>query len=95
MISTYVAGIPELVEPGVNGWLVPAGDVEALAHAMQDVLQTPVERLAEMGRAGRQAVLERHNIHTEVDTLVKLFGQAIVNQPIDVTDKAGIAFHDV
>ena len=32
VISTYVAGIPELVEPGQCGWLVPAGSVEALAN---------------------------------------------------------------
>ena len=31
VISTYVAGIPELVTPGKNGWLTPAGDAEALA----------------------------------------------------------------
>ncbi|HXI87140.1 MAG TPA: glycosyltransferase, partial [Parvularculaceae bacterium] len=30
VISTYIAGIPELVVPGQNGWLVPAGDAEAL-----------------------------------------------------------------
>ena len=30
VISTFVAGIPELVAPGEHGWLVPAGDVEAL-----------------------------------------------------------------
>ena len=35
VISTYVAGIPELVHPGEHGWLVPAGDVSALAEAMQ------------------------------------------------------------
>ena len=32
VISTFVAGIPELVRPGEHGWLVPAGDVEALAR---------------------------------------------------------------
>ena len=38
VISTYVAGIPELVRPGENGWLVPAGDVEALAELCRLVL---------------------------------------------------------
>ena len=38
VISTYIAGIPELVEPGVNGWLVPAGAVEPLVDAMAEVL---------------------------------------------------------
>ena len=38
VISTYIAGIPELVEPGVNGWLVPAGAVEPLVDAMAEAL---------------------------------------------------------
>lgn len=38
VISTYVAGIPELVIPGESGWLVPAGSVEALVNTMKTVL---------------------------------------------------------
>ena len=38
VISTYVAGIPELVRQGIDGWLTPAGDVDALVHAMQACL---------------------------------------------------------
>jgi len=45
VISTYVAGIPELVEPGVCGWLVPPGSVEALAMAMRAALELPTEKL--------------------------------------------------
>ena len=53
VITTYVAGIPELVRPGENGWLVPAGDVEALADAMAACLDAPVDVLARMGEAAR------------------------------------------
>src|SRR5262249_50844221 len=38
VISTFVGGIPELVLPGEHGWLVPAGDVEALVEAMRACL---------------------------------------------------------
>ena len=41
VISTYIAGIPELVEPGACGWLVPAGSVDALARAMREALPAP------------------------------------------------------
>ena len=46
VISTYIAGIPELVRPQVSGWLVPAGDEIALAKAIRDVLSSSIERLA-------------------------------------------------
>ncbi len=32
VLSTYIAGIPELVRPGETGWLVPAGDVGAVGR---------------------------------------------------------------
>ena len=34
VISTYIAGIPELLEAGKSGWLVPSSDVDALAQAI-------------------------------------------------------------
>jgi glycosyltransferase involved in cell wall biosynthesis len=73
VISTYVAGIPELVQPSRNGWLVPAGDEIALADAMQQALSSPVERLGEMGAAGRADVIERHNVMLEAAKLKRLF----------------------
>jgi colanic acid/amylovoran biosynthesis glycosyltransferase len=74
VLATYVAGIPELVEPGRNGWLIPAGSVEALVLALGQVLDTPNERLAELGRHGRAAVAERHAIESIAPRLAALFG---------------------
>ena len=54
-ISTYVAGIPELLQNGVSGWLIPAGSVEQLVTAIKQALETPASRLADMGRAGAAA----------------------------------------
>ncbi len=76
VISTFVAGIPELVLPGENGWLVPAGDVEALAAAMRELLRAPVGQLSAMGELGRARALERHDIATEAATLAALFSRA-------------------
>ncbi len=69
VISTFVAGIPELVVPGENGWLVPAGDAAALARAMEAALEAPIERLDAMGRAGARRVREQHLLQTEVAKL--------------------------
>lgn len=77
VISTYVAGIPELVRPGENGWLVPAGNAAELTHAMRAALDAPAARLDEMGAAGAARVRERHNVRTEVDRLEALLRAAI------------------
>jgi glycosyltransferase involved in cell wall biosynthesis len=75
VISTYIAGIPELVEHGVNGWLVPAGSVDALVEAMKEALSVPVERLSEMGQAGAQRVRQHHDARVEAGKLAELFGR--------------------
>ena len=73
VISTYVAGIPELVIPGINGWLVPAGSVGELMDAMEDMLAKSSEQLAAMGDAAYARVTQRHDINTEAKKLVELF----------------------
>lgn len=55
VLSTYHAGIPELVEDGVSGFLVAERNTEALAGALERLLREP-ERWGAMGRAGRARV---------------------------------------
>lgn len=73
VISTFVAGIPELVRPEENGWLVPAGDVESLAVAMRTCLSSDSGRLNEMGAAGRERVMQRHSADVEAAKLADWF----------------------
>ncbi|OYY92501.1 MAG: colanic acid biosynthesis glycosyltransferase WcaL [Hydrogenophilales bacterium 28-61-23] len=73
VLTTFVAGIPELVMAGENGWLFPAGSVDALIEAMQAFLATPQATLARMGEAGYQRVRARHDIDIEAAKLVNLF----------------------
>lgn len=73
VIATHISGIPELVEPGQNGWLVPAGAVDALADAMHQVVTAPVQTLAALGAHGRARVKERHDARQEAHRLVDLF----------------------
>jgi glycosyltransferase involved in cell wall biosynthesis len=72
VISTYVGGVPELVEPEVTGWLVPAGDEISLADAMREALEAPVEKLSLMGVAGRKRVVDRHDALKEAAKLKRL-----------------------
>lgn len=73
VLSTYVAGIPELVRPGETGWLFPAGSVDSLADAMQDCLARSPEELQAMGDAAYRRVVMRHSIDVEAGKLAKLF----------------------
>lgn len=73
VVTTYIAGIPELVEPGVDGWLIPAGSAEALASALRQAVETPIEQLERMGRAGAERVAERHDVTREAAKLAELF----------------------
>lgn len=73
VLSTYVAGIPELVEPGVCGWLVPSGSVEALVTVMRTALQLPVEKLEQMGKLGYERVAQQHDAIVEAGRLAALF----------------------
>lgn len=69
VIATYIAGIPELVQPARTGWLVPAGDAGALAQAMRDLAQTDSTHLAQMADAAHARVLARHDVATEAAKL--------------------------
>ncbi len=73
VISTQIAGIPELVRPGQDGWLVAAGDVQALAQAMRECLASSPERLVAMGRSALAQVTERHHIDQQAALLRSLF----------------------
>lgn len=77
VISTYVAGIPELLQPGEHGWVVPAGDTEALAEAMQACLDAPVDVLASMGEAAHVRARARHDVDRAAEILVGLFERAM------------------
>lgn len=57
-VSTRVGGIPELVEDGESGLLVPSGDVGALAGALQALIDDETRRRA-LGRAAQARARER------------------------------------
>jgi colanic acid/amylovoran biosynthesis glycosyltransferase len=73
VLSTYVAGIPELVRHGQEGWLVPAGAVKELAEAMDACLASSIDDLRRLGDAAQSRVLVRHCADTEAGKLAELF----------------------
>jgi colanic acid/amylovoran biosynthesis glycosyltransferase len=77
VVSTYIAGIPELICPGKNGWLVPAGDIDALTQALKEVINASTEELEQMGKLGAEAVAQNHDVLKEAQYLNQLFQQQI------------------
>ena len=61
VVTTRIAGIPELVQDDVSGVLVPPGRADLLAGALAALAAAP-ERHRSMGEAGRQAVVDRYDI---------------------------------
>jgi glycosyltransferase involved in cell wall biosynthesis len=71
VVASDAFGLPELVRPEW-GRLVPPGDAAALAAAIEELLALPVERRAEMGRAGRDFVLRECSLQVETERLAGL-----------------------
>jgi colanic acid/amylovoran biosynthesis glycosyltransferase len=65
IVTTPLAGIPELVRDGEHGWLVATGDRASLAAALLRAGEAPVDRLRAMGAAGQQAVRRNHSLRDE------------------------------
>jgi len=71
-VSTYVAGIPELIRDGLDGLLVPASSVDALATALKRLQEDPLLRRG-LGISGCKRVLEFYNLPRNVSTLARVF----------------------
>jgi colanic acid/amylovoran biosynthesis glycosyltransferase len=76
VVGTRHAGIPELIDDGVSGWLVPERDEAALADALARLAAEP-ERWPAMGRAGRAKVEREYDINRLNDRLTALLERLI------------------
>lgn len=66
VVSTRVGSVPETVEEGRSGRLVPVGDVSAMAQAWLEVLSA-ADRSRGWGSAGRERVVTRHSLQSMTD----------------------------
>lgn len=72
VVATHVGGIPELIEDGANGWLVPSKDPDALAQALEQALTDPDE-VARRAAAGYERVDEEYRVEVSAQRMVRLF----------------------
>jgi len=72
VVSTTVAGIPELVANGETGLLVPPRDAQALADAMEQFARDENLR-GDFGRAGRLRIEQKFTIEKTIEPLLERF----------------------
>jgi glycosyltransferase involved in cell wall biosynthesis len=77
VVTTYIAGIPELVKPGVTGWLVPAGSITQLANALREILEAQPATLNDMGKSAYAKVAAQYDIRIECGKLKGFFQSAL------------------
>jgi glycosyltransferase involved in cell wall biosynthesis len=76
VISTAIGGVPELVEDGESGILVPRGDAQALAGAMQYMLENPEVRIS-MGKASARRAVEHFDVQAMTEAYEQLYRTVI------------------
>jgi glycosyltransferase involved in cell wall biosynthesis len=89
-VSTYIAGIPELIRSGIDGLLVPPANPTALANALECVIGDPVLRRS-LGSSARQRIINQYNLPLNQELLAHTFKQKTQakEQPGDEEHDAG------
>ena len=89
VVVSDVGGLPEVVDHGRTGLVVPAEDVGALAAALKRLVLNPRERRT-MGDAGRSFVQERYDWERSIDTMEMVYRRtagSVVNAAGDPRDE--------
>ncbi len=76
IVASRVDALEEVVVDGVTGSLVPAGDPDALADAVSNLLADPV-RAAELGRAGRRRLKEEYSVARMVERTAAVYDELL------------------
>ena len=72
VVATNGGGVPEILLDGVTGYLVPMSDAPAMAAAILRLLSSPQEA-AEMGKRGRQRILDKFTIQSSARALEEVY----------------------
>ncbi|WP_211230177.1 glycosyltransferase family 4 protein [Thiomicrorhabdus chilensis] len=79
VVTTDVPGCRDAIEPGVTGVIVPVRDAEALADAIQDLIENPVKRKT-MGKAGRELAEKEFAIERVVDAHLQIYDELLTKE---------------
>lgn len=78
IVASNVGGVPEIIENGVNGVLVPPGDSSSLAYACLQLLKNK-DQASQMVLAGSQTVWQRFNVDAQIKQLSKIYEELITS----------------
>jgi glycosyltransferase involved in cell wall biosynthesis len=79
IVTSRAGGLPEAVEDGVSGLLIPPGDVAALTQALRRLLDEPVLR-RQLGAAGRARILSQFSIAAMVDGNLAVYRKVLAER---------------
>ena len=91
VVATRVGGVPELVESGRSGFVVPPRDPGALSEAMQRLMRLPREQLMQMGQHGRKHIAANYDMSSMAKRWIGLFDALLKRKGIAVSDTGGVA----
>lgn len=75
VLGAQIGGIPEMIEPGLSGWTFASGDVADLAERLHEIRATPDVRIAEMGRAAHDTVVQRFHRAGYLQQMLALYAE--------------------
>jgi len=87
VVATRVGGVPEIIEHGVNGLLVPRGDPGRLAEAIKQLIDDP-RKAEKLGLAARRSVVNDHSIKATARTWQALYLSFLKDKGIDYPGKS-------
>jgi len=76
IVATAVGGVPDVIQDGVNGTLVPPGDAAALAGALEQ-LHRKADRAVRMGLAAAETVREHYTWHAVVEGFESVYDEVL------------------
>jgi len=74
VVCTDTGGNPEIIDDGVNGYLVRVGDVASLANRLEALIDDPDRRLA-MGRLNKEQMTKRYSLESMLNQYIRLYQQ--------------------
>jgi mannosyltransferase len=72
LVCSRTGAFPDLVQDGINGYLVPTGDAPALAHALTQFLNDPTRTL-QMGQQAAQVVRQHFSLAAEAQGIAEVY----------------------